>query len=254
MRKAILLIWIFILSNVYGQDVVTQTGPLVLPKFQWGIKAGATRSNVTVDWSRLSELPKQQWGYQLGIVTRYNAMDWMNLNAYLDFVQKGFVIPDRLPSDSDIRERVEAFGNLFQLSFDARFEVFEGFGLNVGPYLSYWQSGKATVEISGDSIATQTDVFEVQGVSAGMDAASVGGDVLLINPWDYGITGGLSYDFAGKWSLSVKYELGLADLNNMAAGLKDKSLFAFDADGHHSVNLPPTRFRTLTLTLIYWFH
>ncbi len=252
MKKIIVSLFVLLSISLSAQETATGSTALVqLPKFQFGVKVGATNSNVTVDWNNLNDLPKQKWGYQVGLVTRYNALDWMRLNGYFDFLQKGFEIPDRLPSDATIREKVEAFGNLFQMSFDAQFIPIENMGVHIGPYLSYWQTGKAIMERSGDNITTQTIEYEVQAATGDLDPNNIPANVLLINPWDFGITGALSYQF-GKIGATVKYELGLADLNNLATGLKNSSLFKFD--GNSNAEFPPTKFRTLSITLVYWIN
>jgi len=249
MKKFMYVLALLSLWTIQAQE----TTPVHMPKFHIGVKAGATNSNVTVDWNNLSELPKQKWGYQFGLVTKYDPLTWLDFNGSLDFLQKGFVIPDRLPSVPDVTEYVEAFGNLLQFGFDMEVFPFEDFGINIGPYLAYWETGKAIMEVSGDSISPQTIEYVVQGATSDLDPENLDENVLLINPWDFGISGGLSYNL-GKLGLSVKYEIGLSDLNNMANALKESSLFKFDGTEPDKVSLPPTKFRTLSFTLVYWFN
>ncbi|NPA43361.1 MAG: outer membrane beta-barrel protein [Chlorobi bacterium] len=246
MKTKLFAAFLLVVFTLTAQENV----PVRLPKFHVGVQAGATGSNVVVDWNNLKEVPQQKWGYQVGLATKYEALEWMDLNAYLDFVQKGFVIPDRLPSQEDIIQKVDAFGNMFQFSFDAQFFPFEDFGINIGPYLSYWQLGKALVETSGENIDPETVEYVVKGATGDIDLENLPQDVLLINPWDFGITGGLSYSL-GKVDLKVKYEVGLSDLNQMATALKERGLLKFDGEGSDAA-LPPTKFRTLSVGLTYW--
>jgi hypothetical protein len=254
MKKLVILFTMLLYWTGFSQTATTVPSIPDAPKFQWGIQVGATSTNVTVDLNNLNDLPKQGWGYQAGLVTRHNFMEWMRFYGHLDFVQKNFTIPDRLPSVSDITEKVDVLGRMFRFNFDAEFLPIEGLGLHVGPYLSYWQMGEAVITTSGDNIPTEVKEYQIKAATGDLDLNNLPSDVLLVNPWDWGITGGLSYDLGNKIYIEAKYEIGLSDLNEMAQGVKDSSLFEFDDNNSTTEKYPPIKFRTLTLGITYWFN
>lgn len=246
------LIWTY---AVYGQESGTTSVsvPSSLPKFQFGIKVSGTNTNVSIDLNNLNEYPKEGWGYEAGLMTRHNFLEWMRFYGSLDYARKNFTIPDRLPSVNDIKERVEVLAQMFKFNLDVEFLPIKGLGLHVGPYLSYWQAGEAVITRSGDNIPTEVENFEIQAASAEIDVNNLPDNVLLVNPWDFGITGGLSYDL-GKIFVEAKYEIGLSDLNNMAQSARDSGLFKFNDNNSGNADLPPIKFRTLTIGITYWFN
>ena len=215
-----------------------------------GIRGGAVSSNVLVEWDKLHELPREKWGFRGGLQADYMPVRWLGLSMYADYVQKGFMIPDRFPERPDLNESLEAFGEMIETGFDVRIALIENLSLDLGPYLAYWQRGKALVERVSDSLQPQILEYVVKGATEGTDIASLDENILLINPWDFGITGGLQYRL-GKISLAVNYEVGLADLNRMARELTSAGLLKFGSDDNEFA-LPPVRFRTLGFSLIYW--
>ncbi len=250
MKNLVILLVLLFSGSILAQE--SSISLPTIPKFRIGIHAGATGSNVTVDFNNLKDLPKQGWGYQAGLVTQYNLMNWFRFNGNLDFVQKRFVIPDRLPSKQDIKEKLDVLGNMFRFNFDTEFLPFRNFGIHLGPYMSYWQMGKAILTKSGDNIPTQVEEYEIIPATGDVDANDLAQQVMVVNPWDFGITGGLSYDMTPELALDVKYEIGLADLNKLAQDLKGSSLFKFDDSGGHSGTYPSINFRTLSVSLTYW--
>jgi Outer membrane protein beta-barrel domain len=160
-------------------------------------------ANVTYSSSGSSSSDKSRLGFNLGVFITHPLPTSMTtggllLKGGLEFIQKGSSY-----SDGSGDKETLTLGYLeipIDILYEYRLADCSGIFGGLGPYLAYGLGGKDKYTYSGQSVSTNS--FS--------DSAA--------KRFDFGLHLTAGYRMSCKWSASVAYELGLANIDNSASG------------------------------------
>lgn len=175
------------------------------PEYHWGVSAGTTFTTVgftpKVNQSTLM-------GYTGGVAFRYIAERYAALLIELNYAQCGW--------KEDFGENPYNYQRvLTYIELPAMAHIYFGkkssrFFINAGPKIGFFLGEK------------ETKNFTVEDQVSNPSGQKAQYDLLVKNKFDYGICGGLGYEFrskAGSFMLEGRYCFGLGDI--FGNGLKD---------------------------------
>ena len=187
--KKLIIITVLLLSNYLSAQEV-----------KFGIKGGVNFSKININQSNDLLNSKMKMGFQIGGLAEFKLTDRFALepqlfysrqNSILEIKLADLTFPGSMPNDPIFVENVNSEYNLdlINLPILAKFYITEGFNIVAGPQFSYLISEK---------------------------------DKYGIKEFDYGLTGGLGYQFDNGFLLSANYYLGMNNVNNFTEAIRNQ--------------------------------
>lgn len=193
-------------------------------QIRWGVKAGGNLSSLTIKAGDESmKGGKSIFGFHLGGVMEYSINESMAIQPELQFIQNGGkfetsdisdfedIIGEELPEGfaGKITQTIRVSQIQLPINFKYTFDLGEHklFAL-VGPYLGYGISGKHKAKVTAS--------FEGESASEESESIDIYKD--LAKRFDLGLGLGIGMAFNNKYTVSIGYQLGLANL-----GKQDKT-------------------------------
>jgi hypothetical protein len=192
--------------------VLLTTGANVLAQApQFGVKVGGNLSTITMseDIDGIKSIP----GFQIGVTLDYELAENVYLLSGLELAQKGAKVEEK---EGGYKLTATAKPLYLQIPIHIGYKFDMGsakFVPQVGPYLAYGLSGKATLTASENNVdvSTDTDYF---------------GEDNEVKRLDFGLTVGAGLEI-GKIGVNLGYSLGLMNISDSGddSSAKNGSLF-----------------------------
>jgi hypothetical protein len=183
-------------------------------QIKFGVTAGLNVSNFSYSEDEKSDFKA---GFQVGVLADYAITENFSIIPELSFSQRGCKIEEEYENSgvtNKVKESVTL--NYLQLPINAAYKFDLGLGSKLlifaGPYLGYALSG--------------TDKFEtdIAGIStSASEKINFGSKEEEIKAFDFGITGGVGYQYANIF-FKLQYNLGLGNLSNSEGSVKNTNI------------------------------
>jgi hypothetical protein len=201
MKSRSFAILLFTISFLFASALVAQD--------RSGVKAGINLSSITGDSDANKDLKA---GLSVGVFTRLPLADMFAIQPELLYNSKGVKYNyDNVFVNGETKFKL----HYIELPVKLVFEVTDNFDIQFGPYLSYLVQAKV------ESDAEVLGFFDISNDEE-LDRDH-------FNPFDYGLTGGINFNFR-PLLIGVSYSLGLH-----AIAKDDKAAEAMIGNGKNSV-------------------
>lgn len=171
MKKFLVILFIFVTYNLFGQSL--------------GFKAGADLNNISIH----GDYPQQYHqdtqtsiGFHFGIFSEILISSKVKLTPELQFAQRGFkYTSDLVQVNQDVRENL----NYLELPILLTYYPSQTIGIQVGPNISYLISSKSVTDGNSFNNYDIYDKFDI-GISAGI-RVEIFNNLFVFGRYNYGL-------------------------------------------------------------------